>query len=494
MLQQRFLRMLEEQVIPALELAFDRLIGPDEWIEIDSLDLNLGYLNPNESEQIWAEKTIQAYLKALEKQLPKENTRRNSAVKQQTELLFYFLQHGVLPWWAVGQRLEDIVLAQIPALAPKLPKWFQSKRMLQRWVRRFDDGTQLQVFEWIAKQSLNETALPITLELWLACFPNVPARTLRNAYWENLWIAIPHSGDWAQRWLTQLFAQGFLDLPEGLDFRLKTVEQSFSAPFYRTWPPSIQTLWREAAQTLIRRDFYAIAVPKKKAVARKINAFIQRHLQQFPTEKEQWISLTEELSFPLHQKPTIWPVETQGNTPAEEPAERLWLTEPKGVFVPLAGIVLIHPFLPALFEQLGLLHNGQFLDPHAQERAVHVLYHLATGLHHPYEEELPLLKLLCGLPLETPIERELNLTETEQQEILHLLQTVPLHWKDLEGMEPNDLRGSFFIREGKLHQGDMGLYLTVEEKTWDILLNKLPWGLSPIMHSWMLELLWVEWV
>lgn len=516
-LQQRFLRMMEEQVLPALESAFDRLIHTDEWIEIDRLEIDLGHLDPHESEQIWAQKTVQAYLKALEKQLPKEGTRRNRAHTKKNELLLYFLQYGVLPWWAFEQRLEGvfsrhffdvpnqqrsielylehIVKDQAPILAPQLLKWLQSKPLLQRWVRRFDDEIQFQVFEWVAKQRFSAISLPITLKIWMDCLPEVPAKTLRNIYWESLWITLSKgTGDFVQNWLKLLFDQGLLHLPEDLALRLNIIEKGFNASFYRTWPNSVQVLWQQAAQTLFQKDFARLARQEKKGMARRIEAFVKRHIQKFPAEKVQWSPLIEAIHFPLDQTPNLSPPEPEVFTGDESQTLHLWAAEPDGVFVPLAGIVLIHPFLPAFFEQLGLLQADQFIDPMAQERALHVLYHLATGLQHPREEELPLLKLLCGLAIETPVELELDLSEQEQQETLNLLQVLSVHWKDLQGMEPEDLRGSFFVREGKLRKGDMGLYLSVEEKTWDILLTKLPWGLSPILHSWMSEMIWVEWV
>ena len=176
-----------------------------------------------------------------------------------------------------------------------------------------------------------------------------------------------------------------------------------------------------------------------------------------------------------------------------QPENPRTVPDPDGLFVPLAGIVLVHPFLPAFFGRLGLLTGGQFPDEATRERAVHLLYHAATGLQHPAEEELPLLKLLCGLDFETPIERELDLNEPERSETRQLLQAVITQWAVLEGSAPDDLRGSFFVRDGKLRRGDMGWNLTVETKTWDILLTKLPWGLSPVMHTWMTEMVWVDW-
>ena len=63
----------------------------------------------------------------------------------------------------------------------------------------------------------------------------------------------------------------------------------------------------------------------------------------------------------------------------------------------------------------------------------------------------------------------------------------------MEGSTTEELRGSFFIREGKLKTADLGWHLTVETMGYDMLMNTLGWGLSPIQYPWMEKMLWVDW-
>ena len=156
-------------------------------------------------------------------------------------------------------------------------------------------------------------------------------------------------------------------------------------------------------------------------------------------------------------------------------------------------MVLCHPFLPAFFERLKLLEGEQFRNEAARERAVHLLYFLAAGRQNPAEQETVLLKLLCGMELGRPIEKEAALSETEKAEANRLLESMIQNWDALEGSCPDDLRGSFLIRAGKLQKNEMGWQLKVEQQAFDILLGQLPWGLSPVLHPWMPEMLWVEW-
>jgi hypothetical protein len=109
------------------------------------------------------------------------------------------------------------------------------------------------------------------------------------------------------------------------------------------------------------------------------------------------------------------------------------------------------------------------------------------------ESEVVLLKLLCGLQPETLITREIALSVDETSEAERMLQALIEHWAIMQGTTTEELRGTFFIREGKLTSADLGWRLTVEQTSFDVLLGKLPWGLSPIMHPWMDRMLWVEW-
>ena len=56
------------------------------------------------------------------------------------------------------------------------------------------------------------------------------------------------------------------------------------------------------------------------------------------------------------------------------------------------------------------------------------------------------------------------------------------------------LRGTFLVRPGKLFRRDSGDdVLQVEGRSFDILLDRLPWGIGTIQLPWMKRILWVEW-
>jgi hypothetical protein len=165
--------------------------------------------------------------------------------------------------------------------------------------------------------------------------------------------------------------------------------------------------------------------------------------------------------------------------------------EPRGILVDNAGIVLLHPFLPRFFDGLGVASGDVLIDP---GRALCLLHLLATGELTAPEHQLTLAKVLCGVGLDEPTEADVGLTDAETEEAIALLDAAVGHWGALGGTSPDALRGEFLTRPGMLTvEVDGEWLLRVEERTVDILLDQLPWGISLIKLPWMDRPLRVEW-
>jgi hypothetical protein len=174
--------------------------------------------------------------------------------------------------------------------------------------------------------------------------------------------------------------------------------------------------------------------------------------------------------------------------PEPDPAEAL----PRHP-VTAAGAVLLHPYLGAFFRSLGLTEAGQFRDPGAQGRAVLLGQFLATGDERPAEPDCLLMKLLCSLPLTAPLPRDTGIGAAERDEAEALLTAVIGHWGRLGAATPEGLREGFLRRPGLLRLAGEGPVLTVERRTIDILLDRLPWALSRVKTPFMDRVLAVEW-
>ncbi len=160
-----------------------------------------------------------------------------------------------------------------------------------------------------------------------------------------------------------------------------------------------------------------------------------------------------------------------------------------------AGLIILHPFLPTFFSKTGLLDPEQkWINTAAHQRAVLLTQWLVTGEEKMPEFYLPLNKLLCGYPMTATLDDHLTLTAQEQQEATALLSSVIEHWGALKNTGFEALRISFLQRAGKLTHAEMGWQLVAEQKTFDILMQSLPWAIGRIKTPWMQEWLLTDWI
>lgn len=164
------------------------------------------------------------------------------------------------------------------------------------------------------------------------------------------------------------------------------------------------------------------------------------------------------------------------------------------MYVAGAGVVILHPFLPRFFGALRLLDDDQrFLSRATTVEAIHLLHHLVTGAEHPEEHETTLYKVLCAHPVDAPLARRLDIGERARAESETLLGAVIDHWSKLKRTSRNALRETFLQRDGRLTSTDESWTLVLERRGVDVLIDTLPWSLSPIRLPWMDRMLWVEW-
>lgn len=158
-----------------------------------------------------------------------------------------------------------------------------------------------------------------------------------------------------------------------------------------------------------------------------------------------------------------------------------------------AGLVLLWPFFAPLFEQLGLCLRGQFVDESARHRAVGLLHHLATGALEPPEYQLPLAKLLCGLPDDALWEFGEPVSDAEQAECERVLQAAITHAQILGELQPADFRSLFLAREGVLSTRGESYLLRIERTPHTALVERFPWPCTWIRLPFTAVPLCVEW-
>jgi hypothetical protein len=171
------------------------------------------------------------------------------------------------------------------------------------------------------------------------------------------------------------------------------------------------------------------------------------------------------------------------------------LPDGKPFYVGNAGAILLWPFLSRYFQMLALLEKNSFRGEEEQSRAIHLVQYLATGKLEAPEHELLLNKLLCGARPEQPLHPVTAVTAVEEDISRQLLNSVIQAWEKIRNTSVDGLRQSFLVREGQLlrRDSDDSWLLTVSARSYDMLLDSLPWRLSLVRQPWMQTALHVKW-
>jgi hypothetical protein len=174
----------------------------------------------------------------------------------------------------------------------------------------------------------------------------------------------------------------------------------------------------------------------------------------------------------------------------EQGVEHSKLDLEEGIFVEYAGVVLLHAFVPQLFDTLEIAKGENLTEP---DQALGLLHFLATSERQAPEHTLALAKILCGLRIEDPVAAPAELTSQMVEEAEAMMQAAIRHWDALGEASIAALRTTFLMRPGKLTKRGDEYVLQVETQSFDILLDRLPWGISAVKFPWMKSILWVEW-
>ena len=216
---------------------------------------------------------------------------------------------------------------------------------------------------------------------------------------------------------------------------------------------------------------------------------IQKELTDIQEAIEKEIYLLPEIP----EKPTKNREELKDLAKKIDKATKAWSDEP--LYIQNAGLVILHPFLSRLFTVLEWVEGGKFKSDWEASKAVYMLEYLARKVYENIDEaNLVLNKILCGIPIEQPLWKDVELTEKEKEMGESLLQGVIQNWSILGKTSPEALRYSFLQREGRLTPENSHWRLRVDQKGTDILVERLPWGIGMIKTVYMSYFLYVEWV
>jgi hypothetical protein len=159
-----------------------------------------------------------------------------------------------------------------------------------------------------------------------------------------------------------------------------------------------------------------------------------------------------------------------------------------------AGLVLLWPFLSGFFETRDLLTpKRRWRDAAAPHRAAILLDHLARGTLIAEEADMPLIKLLVGLPTQAVLDAGAPLDAEERAACDTFFEAILEHFAPLGRLTLEGFRGSWVLRPGLLERRDGLPLLRIERRGYDLLMERLPWPREWVRLPWMVEPLRVEW-
>ena len=525
-LQQTISRHYMDIVVPALQRLFDELCPKNDLIRIDCLEIDLGILTEYQLDNEGFEKQLIAQLrKEISRLVPgkSKGVSRELVSLSHFSQWLYFLESGCLPWQTQlpeKEWLNDVLetLGLESEAVEKLHHTIKNSLFaLERLVLQNKDTFLCSLAELYTSYPHKELA-PAVEEIYLLAqklkqvsplleedkqqskptalfFLN--KTELRLSFWKDVF--------------QQLIVHRQMHPWYILVFRFMTKQQNAGNPYIRALK-QLKKAEKEKFDFLLQSirqaspELYKDITEGPEASAGTDVEALKPAPKNDPEKKAE--RLDKQQSVPLQGREagesggmesgrkSLKETEDPALGTGIEEIPMPPLKEPKEgaeYYLRHAGLVLLHPFLSHFFKNLDLTADGKFKDRGCIDKGIHLAHYLASGETKIPEYELLLPKLLLGVPFEVPVEKELNLSQEELEEGESLLRVAVEHWGALGKTSPDGLREGFLQREGKLSKIQNGWRLQVEQKTIDVLLDRLKWNISMLKLPWMKEMLWVEW-
>ncbi|MDH4473233.1 MAG: contractile injection system tape measure protein [Fluviicola sp.] len=426
-------------------------------------------------------------------------------------ILHYFLQTGLFPWWAKNSsksQLEQAIISLIQhrpeALKTDLQAWLTHKAMRKRLVAAFSDVYLVKLLVLLLPSDQPSNAIDHELFRILTS-QSFPTERHRLVFWEALFQDV------------RFLQEGMNVVPESLIYAVFSQTETLE-------PAVVRSLVRGRLLTSVDRLFQISKMHPDWIRLEELTARFNNHpladswfsafLADFNTKTQLLDSESAadaaramdhdtesliELLLKLQETHTTQLVanDVSVNEPENIPPIPLAIdafSESEKLYVRNAGMIVLWPFLERYFEKNGLFVESKFIHQQAKEQASWLLQHLVFGSNYElFEPHIALNKVLVGLQPETPVHTPELITEQQQLLIEELLKAVMEHVPAWKNLSVENLRKAYLQREGALSARDGQWLLQVKRETYDVLLDKLPWPIQLIRLPWLEHLLVVEW-
>ena len=530
-LQVEVSRVYRQRIVSLIDRYCTQLSTPDQIHRIETLELDLGYIDPAQLERDLVNKIARLLERDLTKKIEGLSRQgEGSQADSQLELLTIFARTGGLPWWADASRprlLEDCVHYLLEAEPLALGRLLQilvgEHISLLRLVTHL--GDELLAGLAGALVVARDDAFRKNFEQLVIVLQGTIRAFHRRATWREIFQLSHYAAEAGPQ--PEAFYRMVIDavaseadvsfqalledvqrqLPAGSSLRrsLETSAQVTTGTAHGEDLPQRLRHLSASAQPPAAALWHLLLrlAPRFTAVARlELLTIIEETPPEDRVEHIRRLlqtALTKGWLSPAAVEPLITDLAEVGvllSLPPSETAEtasNLSFSDVDELYVDNAGLVILWPFLVNFFNRLGLLADKQFQDEEARQRAVGVLQVLATGQATFPEYLLPLNKILSGLEPTELFDFGPALTEAEAGECEDLLRAAIAQAPILKNMSPVGFQGTFLIRSGVLRSRDGAWLLQVERETYDMVLDSFPWSWAWVKLPWMETPLRVEW-
>jgi Contractile injection system tape measure protein len=464
-------------VLPVIEKVFNT-VPNNINIQIEKLEVNIGKVKTMDELKSLLELALQRKIfeeiSMQEKKLVQQNIQKiekfsAEKIPQRKEInnyfsLIYFLKTGMLLWYENEQGITEIIQQIISELTSKKTKInipLTQKNDFLLFLEQLSDAIFDETFR---KRLIYTFEKPVIIQLLAILKPNsIDKKALHFINFVLDVLNKKHATTHLYTTLMNIFVGINLQISNSVVLNLQTLLK------HENFFNSIVFFMQNIATLSEKEYIKAILIEEKiKNIKRlfETKKIIQKN------ESEQVEAL----------------VKTEVNSEAEIEQQMA-----EGIYISNAGLILLSPFLPFLFAELGLLSEGKFNSLPDAIKATQILHYIIYGSSKTPEYLLAFNKILCGLPLNTPIPQKITITKKIKTECQSMLDQVIERWSALKNTTVHGFVQSFLHRNAVLTKNNNDWLLKVETKAFDVLLDTLPWSVNFIKLKWNDYLINTEW-
>jgi hypothetical protein len=445
-------------LIPEIEQQLEEFSQNDNYLSIDKLEINAEVDSKNWKQKIRDELIyeLKQKISRYKPELPDIKKTTEGRDAKLDKLIIFYLKTGYLPWWGRAFLVSDF------------------KTVFRNWVTEEKFANRI---EFIRKELEQIVSQKVVARIVNKVPDKLFFQFLKHIYDEQTEIIIQF----------EAFFESFILNKISEEEQIKITKPVYVLILYSILKNKgkieIESILSSICKELDVFQILPKIIKRQPEEASVMTNPVVRSWQKIVINEQKKLKKERRLT-PGKSFPKLLKAETENREVPEAETQ-------EGIYIDNAGAVIFAAFIPALFEKLGITENGIIINP---DLAALTIQYCVSGTSEIEEYELVLPKILCGLTIDFPVNTNIEILEEQKSESELMLHSLIGHWPVLKDTSVEGLREAFLNRSGKLSMINEEWMLNVEQKAYDMLLERIPWTFSIIKLPWMETLLKTEWI